>query len=93
MKNLQFTGKLYNENVTITRVQKRTAKRLFETGETIYLQSSNFQPFGVWSRCMDTNKNNINCIGHTFETIVSEYKYYNCTCNETGTYINFYKKL
>ena len=93
MRNLQFTGKLYNETVTITQVQKRTAKKLFEAGETIYLQSSNFHPFGVWSRCLDTNKDNINCIGSTFETLVNEFEYYNCTCNETGKYTNFYKKL
>ena len=93
MRNLQYTGKLYNETVTITQVQKRTAKKLFEAGETIYLQSSNFHPFGVWSRCMDTNKNNVNCVGYTFETVVNDFEYYNCTCNETGKYTTFYKKL
>lgn len=93
MRNLQFTGKLYNETITITQVQKRTAKKLFEAGETIYLQSSNFHPFGVWSRCLDTNKDNINCIGSTFEALVNEFEYYNCTDSETGKYTNFYKKL
>lgn len=93
MRNLQFTGKIYDETITIKQVQKRTAKKLFESGETIYLQSSNFQPFGVWSRCMDTNKDNINCVGHTFETIVSEFEYYNCSDSETGKYASFYAKL
>ena len=93
MRNLQFSGTIYGEQVTIIQVQKRTAKKLFNNGETIYLQSSNFHPFGVWSRCLDTNKNNINCIDHNFETIVNEFEYYNCQNNETGKYTTFYKKI
>ena len=48
MKNLQFSGNLYDERITLKQVSKTTAKKLFCAGETIYLQSSNMLPLGVW---------------------------------------------
>jgi hypothetical protein len=91
MRNLQFTGKIYGETVTIQQIQKRTAKKLFNNGEIIYLQSSNFHPFGAWSTCYDCNKNNVNNNGETFDNIVNNFEYYNCANNETGLYTTFYK--
>lgn len=93
MRNLQFTGEIYGKIATIQQVQKRTAKKLFESGETIYLQSSNFHPFGVWSTCYDCNKDNVNNNGETFENIVNNFEYYNCQNNETGKYSTFYKQV
>ena len=89
MRKLIFTGDYYGEAITILQVQKRTAKKLFESGETIYIQACNLRPFGVWSTCYDMNKEKD---GATFETIVSNFEYYNCN-SETGLYVTFYKRI
>ena len=90
MRNLTFTGSFYGETITIKQIQKRTAKKLFESGETIYLQSSNMRPFGPWSTCVDINKEKAD--GETFESIVNSFEYYNCS-RETGLYTTFYKRV
>ena len=89
MRNLQFTGDYYGETITITQIQKRTAKKLFEAGETIFLQACNMQPFGVWSQCSGANKEPD---GVSFETIVSNFEHYSCN-SETGLYTTFYKRI
>ena len=90
MRNLIFTGDFYGDRITIAQVQKRTAKKLFESGETIYMQSCNMRPFGVWSTCYDINKERAD--GDTFESIVNSFEYYNCS-GETGMYATFYKRM
>ena len=90
MRNLEFTGTFYGETITIHQVQKRTAKKLFESGETIFLQSCKMRPFGAWSTCYDINKERVN--GANFESIVNNFEYYNCD-NERGLYTTFYKKM
>ncbi len=91
MRNLVFSGNFYGEVVTLQQIQKRTAKKLFEKGETIYLQSCNYRPFGVWSQAVDINKERAE--NETFEDIVNSFEYYNCSNNETGLYTTFYKKI
>ena len=90
MRHLEFTSNFYGERITIKQIQKRTARKLFEAGETIYLQSSNFHPFGVWSQCIDIKKD-IND-NDSFDSIVNSFEYYNCS-NEQGLYVSFYKKI
>ena len=90
MRNLIFTGNFYGETITIEQVQKRTAKKLFDAGETIFLQSCNMDPFGVWSTCHGITKERAD--GDTFEAIVNSFEYYNCTA-ETGLYTTFYKRI
>jgi len=90
MRNLIFTGEYYGETITIQQVQKRTAKKLFDAGETIYMQACNMRPFGVWSTCYELNKEKEG--GSTFESIVNSFEYYNCTA-ETGLYATFYKRI
>ena len=89
MRNLQFTGIYGEETITIEQVQKRTAKKMFNSGETIYMQSSNFHPFGVWSQCIGIS----NKKGNSFESAVNAFEYYNCNNNETGKYAVFYKRI
>lgn len=88
MRNLEFTGKYFGEVITIKQIQKRTAKKLFDSGETIYIQNSNFHPFGVWSQCIEINNKD----GDSFESIVNSFEYYNCN-SETGYYATFYKRI
>lgn len=91
MRNLVFSGNFQGENVTLAQIQKRTAKKLFENGETIYLQSCNFRPFGCWSQAIDINKERAE--NDIFEDIVNSFEYYNCANSETGLYTTFYKKI
>ena len=90
MRNLEFTGEFYGETITIKQIQKRTAKKLFETGETIYTTACNMHPFGVWTTCYVIKKDIDN--KDTFDTIVNNFEYYNCN-NETGLYTTFYKRI
>lgn len=89
MRNLEFTGNLYGNNITIKQVQKRTAKKLYEQGVTIYVQSSNFAPFGLWSSCYDFNKDRMVEGYDTFESTINSFEYYNCD-SERGNYASFY---
>lgn len=90
MRNLEFTGSFYGERITIVQIQKRTAKKLFESGETICITACNMNPFGVWSQCIDIKKDIDN--KDSFDSIVNAFEYYNCS-NETGLYATFYKKI
>lgn len=87
MKNLQFTGKYCGETITLKQVQKRTAKRLYNEGRTIFIQSSNMHPFNVWQSCTCINKDSETYTD--FETFLNDFEYYNCR-RETGLYIHFY---
>ena len=89
MRNLEFTGKYFGKIITIKQIQKRTAKKLFNSGKTIFIQSSNFRPFGVWSQCIEVSNKD----GDSFESIVNSFEYYNCNSNETGLYTTFYKRI
>jgi len=50
MLNIQSTGSHYGEVITVKQISKAAAKKLFAAGETVYLQSSNMHPFGVWQQ-------------------------------------------
>ena len=91
MKNLEFTGDYFGEKITIKQVQKRTARKLFDAGETIFLQSSNFLPFGVWATCHAINKDG--APSDSFDAIVNNFEYYNCSNRETGLYTTFYRRV
>lgn len=85
MRNLIFTGNYFGEVITIKQVSRTTAKKLFNGGQRIFIQSSNFVPFGVWSNAIELNKE------YDFEEQCNNFKYYNCSNSETGLYITYYK--
>jgi hypothetical protein len=90
MKNIQATGKVYGETITVKQIQKRTAKKLYEAGETIYLQTSNFYPFGIWQSLMNVCSRDE--VDPDFEYLCNSFRWYNCD-NERGRYIHFYKRI
>ena len=88
MNQMTFTGKLYGELITIERISKRAARKLYENGESVYMQSCKFHPLGGWEKGME-----IPNIGEsTFDAMVNSFEYYNCSY-EQGYYASFYKKL
>jgi len=48
MKNIQQSGNLYGKWVTLKQISKRTARKLYASGEEVYLQSCNMMPFNMW---------------------------------------------
>ena len=48
MLNIQATGNLYGETITVKQISKAAAAKLFAAGKEVYLQSSNMRPFNMW---------------------------------------------
>ena len=48
MLNIQSSGNLYGEHVTLKQISKLAAKKLFAANKEIYLQPSNMSPFSIW---------------------------------------------
>ena len=89
---LRMNGKQY------VQISKMAAKKLFDNGGTILLQSSNMIFDSVWQCPFETNKksdsfiNSISSEEKWFELLCIDYRYYNCD-NERGKYINFFKEV
>ena len=88
------TGKKYN------RIDKRTAKKAYAAGKTIYLCASNLRPFTMHAFEYPLNRKNresyvIDNIGlmNDFENLINSYMFYNCINNETGKRVNFYMEV
>lgn len=77
------TGKLMQQ------VTKRTARKLWNKGETIYFQSSNMRFDNVWQQPMAAQKDGFSFVGYTFEQVCSSYESYNCD-RYRGRYIHFF---
>lgn len=93
MLNIQATGLIYGETITVKQINKLTAKKLYNNGETIYMQTSNFAPFGVWQNLMTANvKEDIDNTVNQFEYLCDSFRWYNCD-NERGKYIHFYQRI
>lgn len=58
MHNIQCTGTMYGETLTVQQISKPAARKLFTAGGQIYAQTSNYRPFGIWqSLCCVTRLN------------------------------------
>lgn len=91
MRNLEYSGMFHNEMTALKQIQKRTAKKMYNEGETVYLQSCNFVPMGIWSEAIAISKEKAG--NNTFEDWVNNFEFYNCISRETGLYATFYKKV
>jgi len=74
----------------VKQINIRTAKKLFESGKEIFMQSSNMRFENVWQQPFNFIKDQSN--GESFETICNSYKYYNCD-NYRGKYIHFFARV
>lgn len=88
----------YNKKCMIQQINKTAAKKYFEDGKKIFLQSSKMKFDNFWQSPAEVSKEDLT-FGETFETLINSYNYYNCDC-ERGNYIKFfiretdsYKKL
>ena len=71
-------------NKTVKQINKTVAKKLYDSGKTIFLNACNMGMNNHWTSPMPLD----NKAGEKFETMLNEYEYYNC-CNERGLYSNF----
>ena len=94
MKNYEFSGMFDGKHITVKRISKKMARKIFEQGKTIYVQSCRFNPFCVLSQAIDINKENDSFLygSYNFDTYVNSFEYYNCSF-EQGYYASFYIEL
>ena len=75
---------------TIQQINKKAAKKYFEAGKAIFLQSSNMRFDNFWqSPCEVTKERIVSYYDSSFEAFCNEFKYYNCD-SERGSYIHFF---
>ena len=73
------------------KVNKTTARKMYNNGVTIYLLPSNVGLNSVWvSPCPVNNiDNNAIYSPRSFDAVINEFEYYNCN-NELGRYTHYY---
>lgn len=88
MYNYTFSD---NNNNNWRRIDKRQARRLYNSGDTIIIIADNMRPFTPWH-----NEIYINNADHTdeindFNKRVMYFEVYNCINRDTGYHAAFYK--
>lgn len=75
------------------KITKAEAKKLYESGKSIYLNPSKMRTNSVWHQAMKVSKSILDnklYDAPSFDKLVNEYHYYNCS-KETGLIVHFYK--
>ena len=78
----------HSYNCMIQQISKRTAKKFFEDGKEIFIQSSNMTFENVWQSAAGIEKSSL-MYGESFDSICNSFEYYNCD-NYRGKYIHFF---
>lgn len=73
----------------VERIDKRTARKLYNAGKTIYLQGCTMRFDNMWQSACPISKDREQWEGQNFDSTVNEYTYYNCD-SERGRYVHFY---
>ena len=91
MNKITFTDN--NKNMWY-RVNKTTAKKLYNAGRAICFCPSNLRPFGVWNIGYITTKEELTekDIDADFDKFINQFEYYNCINAETGRRTAYYVK-
>lgn len=76
--------------VSWVRVSKRRARSTYEAGSDVIIAPVNIRLFGPWGVEALLTKRRPRLSGDTFDTLVNEYEYYNCTDYCSGPYAAFY---
>jgi hypothetical protein len=77
MRNIRING--------YKRINKRTAKKLYEIGQPVLFCPVKLIPGGMWGiGCIITKRE-----GRTFDQDLNEFEFYNCNY-EAGNYTAFY---
>lgn len=86
-------GTFYSHDLKsqVKQINVRTAKKLFEMGKNIFMQSSNMNFDNVWQKACEISKDRLT-YNETFDTVCNAYMYYNCD-SERGKYINYFVRI
>lgn len=90
MKHGTFKSKELNKQ--IKQINKTIAKKIFASGGTIYLLSSNLDFDNKVNRPQETNKDSQQYAGLEFDAIVNNYIAFNCDTIR-GRYVNYFIEL
>lgn len=76
------------------RINKTTAKKLYNAGVDVCFCPSNLRPFSMWAPEFVSNKTrDIETAGEAdFDKLLNYFTFYNCINAETGRRVNFYIK-
>ena len=88
MKNLVFTD---NNGKKYKQVSKVRARKLFTENKSFVICASNLNPFGFWQCGCHIENNGEN--EKSFDSLLNEFLFYNCTNNEVGYYARFYEPI
>ena len=78
----------YQLQKTVKRIDKKTARKLWNKGVSIYFHPSNMKFDNCWQQPFLTNKSS-NKLSDDFDMVCHDYAYYNCD-NFRGRYIHFF---
>ena len=70
------------------KVQKRTARKIYNTGGVVWLQACRMRQGNIWTGDGYPIRNGD---GDEFDKIINNFEYYNCDA-ERGKYTSFYIK-
>lgn len=84
--NFKSGGKYYH------RVNKATARRVFNAGGVVIMCACNLRPDSMWNPAVPIAAND-DSTDDTFEILVNEFSFYNCGLREAGYYPAFYTEV
>lgn len=90
MHDIAFSGiNVQGESKTLVRIGKKQARKLYNTGKTVYLAACNANLKSRWIHPFMINSTNVDCDGQSFDSVVNAFEYYNCN-SELGKYAAYY---
>lgn len=101
MNKYTFSGKLYGEELTITRINRTEARNRYLRGEKIFITACKMNPFNPWNTAMPMQlpaetppfRGIIQPTPEeSWNAMILEFSAYNCL-PETGRYPAFYRPI
>jgi hypothetical protein len=90
MKYSNQTLKIHSLNIYVKQVNKTTARKLYNSGITVYLHPCNMTINNPWQPPMAANiANEVETSVNTFDYLVNSWGWYNAN-SEMGLYPNFF---
>lgn len=89
MRYSGMTITLKDWGVRVKQVNRANARKAYNEGKTIYLNSCNMRLNNPWQ---GTFRANMRDYDETFEACVNNFEYYNCDA-ERGKYANFFVEV
>ena len=85
-----ITLKRNGKVVRVKQVNKTSARKHYDEGKTIYLLACNMRVNNQWQGLCLVNKSDVpEAFMQSFDSVVNDFKYYNCDL-ERGTYPIFF---